>query len=63
MNRPCPNDSKTDKFGFVKILTSTINFMTRDDLILSYLWNKILGLWQACKSLDTENKFLNPTPD
>ena len=23
---------KTDKFRFVKILTSTINFMTRDDL-------------------------------
>ena len=42
--RPCPNDSKTDKFRFVKILTSTINFMTRDDLTLSYLYNKIIGL-------------------
>ena len=25
-DRPCPKDSKTDKFRFVKILTSTINF-------------------------------------
>ena len=28
---------KTDKFRFVTILTSTIKFMTRDDLTFSHL--------------------------